>query len=210
MGILEKLESCVVAGKKDEIEALVKTALNDGLSQFEIIQNGMRKGLEAVGEGFEKMEIFLPEMIQSADAMTQGIEILKESLVGEDQVEEIGRVVIGTVNGDIHDIGKNIVSTFLSISGFTVYDLGLSVSVEKFLDKAEEKNADIICLSALLTTTMPAMKDFFKEMEYRGIRDKYKILVGGGPVTKEWADTIGADGYGEDFVEAVRVCKELV
>ncbi len=152
-------------------------------------------------------------MVRSADAMMAGIDILRpsfESIKDQSSVKKEGTIVIGTVHHDIHDIGKNIVSTFLEISGFVVYDLGLDIPAQDFVDKAEEKGADIIALSALLSTTTPYMKDVIDELNHRGLRSKYLVIVGGGIITQEFADEIGADGYGKDFTAAVQIAKELV
>ncbi len=214
MDIIEKIATAVVDGdRKKSIKELVSNALTQDLDPTDILENGLRKGIDIVGQKFEQMEIFLPEMVRSADAMMVGIVVLRPSFVAtKDQslVKKEGTIVIGTVHHDLHDIGKNIVSTFLEISGFEVYDLGLDIPAEDFVDKAEEKGADIIALSALLSTTIPYMKDVIAELNRRGLRSKYLVIVGGGIITQEFADEIGADGYGKDFTAAVQISKELV
>jgi len=162
-----------------------------------------------VGDKFDKMELYLPEMVLSAEVMKAGIEIV-QPYIKEDQSLQKGVVVIGTVQGDIHDLGKNMVSFFLDVSGFKIYDLGLDVTVDAFVEKAEEKQADIIGMSAMLTSTMVYMPDVIEELKIRGLREKYIVMVGGGPVTSQWAQGIGADGYGANFAEAARVAEQLM
>jgi len=214
MNSFERIASAVVGGDREKtIKKLVNNALAQDLDPADILENGLRKGIDVVGRKFEQMEIFLPEMVRSADAMMAGIDILRpsfESIKDQSSVKKEGTIVIGTVHHDIHDIGKNIVSTFLEISGFEVYDLGLDIPAQDFVDKAEEKGADIIALSALLSTTTPYMKDVIDELNHRGLRSKYLVIVGGGIITQEFADEIGADGYGKDFTAAVQIAKELV
>lgn len=214
MDTIEKIATAVVDGDRGKsMKELVSNALAQDLDPTDILENGLRKGIEVVGKKFEQMEIFLPEMVRSADAMMVGIDVLRpsfEAIKDQSSVKKEGTIVIGTVHHDLHDIGKNIVSTFLEISGFEVYDLGLDIPAEDFVDKAEEKGADIIALSALLSTTIPYMKDVIAELNRRGLRRKYLVIVGGGVITQEFADEIGADGYGKDFTAAVQISKELV
>jgi corrinoid protein of di/trimethylamine methyltransferase len=214
MDTLEKITNAVIDGDKDKkIKELISDALAQKLNPIDILENGLRKGIEVVGQKFESMELFLPEMVRSADAMMKAIDILRpsfEGMKGESLTKKLGTVVIGTVHHDLHDIGKNIVSTFLDISGFEVHDLGIDIPAEEFVDQAEKKGANIIALSALLSTTVPYMKDVIKVLNQRGLRSKYLVMVGGGVVTQEFADQIGADGYGNDFTAAVQVAKELL
>jgi methylmalonyl-CoA mutase cobalamin-binding domain/chain len=213
MEVFEKIASAVIKGDKKETLDIVGIALGDNLNPTEILNNGLRTGIEEVGHKFERMEIFLPEMIKSAKTMVAAIDLLRpefDKMKDQSSVQNLGSIVIGTVQHDQHDIGKNIVSTFLDVSGFTVHDLGIDVAAHAFVSRAEELGANIIALSALLSTTVPYMKDVIKELELRGIRDKYKVLVGGGVVTQDLADKIGADGYAKDFVSAVQVSKELI
>jgi corrinoid protein of di/trimethylamine methyltransferase len=214
MDIFEKIADTVIDGDKDKkIVELIEEALAQNLDPIDILENGLRKGIDVVGMKFEQMEIFLPEMVRSADAMMSAIDVLRPSfkaMKDESSLKKEGTVVIGTIHHDLHDIGKNIVSTFLEISGFEVYDLGIDVPADEFVDKAEEKEANIIALSALLSTTAPYMKDVIAELNRRGLRSKYTVMVGGGIITQEFADEIGADGYGKDFTAAVQVAKELV
>jgi len=212
MKTLEEVVDAVIQGNKEKVVKEVEEALKERIDPIEILNEGLTRGLEVVGEKFEKLEIFLPEMIQSAESMKAGIKVLEPHLKqeGEDPYKKEGVVVIGTVQGDIHDIGKNIVSAFLDLSGFDVYDIGKDVPARRFIEEAEKNEADIIALSAMLTTTMGYMHEVIDELKRRRIRDKYLVIVGGGPVTQEWADQIGANGYGKDFAEAVRVCRQLL
>jgi corrinoid protein of di/trimethylamine methyltransferase len=214
MDTFEKIANAVIDGDKDKkIKELISDALAQNLDPIDILENGLRKGIDVVGKKFEQMEIFLPEMVRSADAMMSAIDVLRpsfEAMKDGSSVKKRGTVIIGTAHHDLHDIGKNIVSTFLGISGFEVYDLGIDIPADEFVDKAEEKGADIIAISALLSTTTPYMKDVIDELNRRGIRSKYIVMVGGGIITQEFADEIGADGYGKDFTAAVQVAKELV
>lgn len=214
MDIIEMIAATVIDGDREKsIKELVSNALAQDLDPTDILENGLRKGIDVVGKKFEQMEIFLPEMVRSADAMMVGVDVLRpsfEAMKNGSSIKKEGTIVIGTVHHDLHDIGKNIVSTFLEISGFEVYDLGLDIPAADFVDKAEEKGADIIALSALLSTTIPYMRDVIDELNHRGLRSKYLVIVGGGIITQEFADEIGADGYGKDFTAAVQISKELV
>jgi 5-methyltetrahydrofolate--homocysteine methyltransferase len=162
-----------------------------------------------VGEKFSSGEYFLPDMLMAARAMNSCLEVLKP-LLDKTGIPTIGKVVIGTVEGDMHDIGKNVVATFLKGSGFEVFDLGLNVSDKKFIDEVREKKADILGLSALLTTTMPFMSRIIKALDAAGLRSSVKVIVGGAPVTQDYANYIGADAYAHDGGKAITVCKQLV
>lgn len=214
MSTLETITNTIIDGDRDKkIADLIKEALAQDLDPIDILENGLRKGIEVVGQKFESMELFLPEMVRSADAMMKAIDILRpsfEAMKDGSSMKKEGTVVIGTVHHDLHDIGKNIVSTFLNISGFEVHDLGIDIPAEEFVDQAEKAGADIIALSALLSTTVPYMKDVIADLNRRGLRSKYLVIVGGGVVTQELADQFGADGYGKDFTAAVQVAKELL
>lgn len=209
MTILEELTNSVIEGDKEAVTAAVNKALAEKVDPMDIIQKGLTPGISIVGDRFEKMEMYLPEMLMSAEAMKAGVEITKPHIKGG-SIKQEGVVVIGTVQGDVHDIGKNIVAFYLDVSGFTVYDLGSEVSIHTFVEKAEEKQADIIAISALLSSTMTYMPDVIQELKLMGIRDKYIVMLGGGAVTPEWATKIGADGSGTDFAEAARIAKELI
>ena len=165
--------------------------------------------IRLVGEKFNKGEVFLPHLIMAADAMKAAMEVL-ESNIPKDQLVQKFKIVIGTVKDDIHDIGKNIVSSMMEASGFELYDIGKDIPEEKFIEKAEEVKANIIALSALMTVTMSRQKEVIEELKRLGLRQKYKVMVGGGPITKEWSDQIGADGTGRDAKTAVMTAKTLV
>lgn len=199
----------ILKGDEDKVKLLTLEALSKGEKASEILNNGLIAGMDIVGEKMEAEDMFIPEVLMSAKAMSAGLEVLKPHLA-EDESNGRGKVVIGTVQGDLHDIGKNLVKMLIEGAGFEVIDLGTNVETEKFISTAKENNADIIALSALLTTTMPVMKDIVDGLESAGIRDKVKVLVGGAPVTEEYAKEIGADGYGSDAGSAVRIAKSLV
>lgn len=209
MGILEKIANVVIEGDKEGVVTVINEALEQNVNPMDIIQKGLTQGIHVVGDKFEKMEMYLPEMLMSAEAVKAGVEIVKPHIKAGLLPQE-GVVVIGTMQGDVHDIGKNIVGFYLDVSGFKVYDLGSEVPVYTFVEQAEEKQADIIGISALLTSTMAYMPDVIEELKRRGLREKYIVMVGGGAVTPEWVSEIGADGYGEDFAEATRVAKQLM
>lgn len=209
MGILEDIAGAVIEGDKEQVMAVVNKALAQNVNPMDIIEKGLTQGIHIVGDKFEKMEMYLPEMLMSAEAMKAGVEVVKPH-IKEGAILQEGVVVIGTVQGDVHDIGKNIVAFYLDVSGFKVYDLGKDTPPYVFAEQAEEKGADIIGISALLTSTMAYIPDVIDELKGRGLREKYIVMVGGGAVTPEWASRIGADGYGADFAEAARVAKQLM
>jgi dimethylamine corrinoid protein len=211
MEILEKVVESVMDGNVEECEKFVKEALQQGIDPMEIIKKGLSKAMNVIGEKFQRLEIFLPDMILAADAVVAGIEIIKPKLKAKnDWKGEEGKVVLGTIQGDVHDIGKNIVKIMLETSGFEVFDLGRDVPVDRFIEKAEELGADIIGMSALMTTTMVYMPVLIQKLKDMGIKNKYQVMVGGAPVLPAWADQIGAEGYGEDAMAAVEVAKRLI
>lgn len=201
MSTLSEISSFLQQGRKPKVEALVNQALEEGISAKEILENGLLDGMNEVGEKFKKNEIFVPEVLIAARAMNAGVAILKPHLT-EAGVESKGTAVIGTVKGDLHDIGKNLVKMMLEGKGLNVIDLGVDVSPEQFVAAAKENNANIICCSALLTTTMNEMKNVVEEAKKEGIRDQVKIMVGGAPVTQAFCDAIGADCYTSDAASA--------
>ena len=206
---LSLLSEAIEGGDRVKSVQLTEEALNSGVSPQDIITGGLQTGMGAVGEKFSSGEYFLPDMLMAARAMTTSLEVLKP-LLGGKEVPTIGRVVIGTVQGDMHDIGKNVVATFLRGNGFEVFDLGLNVPVEKFIEEVRERAPDILGLSSLLTTTMPTMGAVIKALETAGLRSKVKVIVGGAPVTQAYADFIGADAYAHDGGRAFPVCKQLL
>ncbi len=209
--ILRGLAESVIDGDEDRAREFAKKAVDAGIDPLTAIKEGLMNGMKVVGDRFARLEIFLPEVLLAADAMKAALEILEPLIVKEEREKlTLGKVVIGTVQGDIHDIGKNIVAMLLKANGFEVYDLGRDVPIDEFINKAEEVGADIIAISTLLSTSMPYMEDVIRLLKDRGLREKYKVMVGGGPVTREFAEEIGADGYGDNAEEAVEVAKRLL
>jgi 5-methyltetrahydrofolate--homocysteine methyltransferase len=207
--ILANIRSAVMEGNAGEVESLVKTALDEGMSPKTILDDALIDGMTEVGQLFENGEYFVPEMLVSARAMKTGLAILRPLLI-EQSVEPVGRVVIGTVRGDMHDIGKNLVGMMMEGAGFEVDDLGVNVSADQFVDAAVKGKADIIALSALLTTTMPNMSEVIAKLQETGERGNVKVLVGGAPVTQSFADRIGADGFAADASQAATLARSLV
>ncbi|MGB2814633.1 MAG: corrinoid protein [Dehalococcoidales bacterium] len=209
MADMSLLAQAIDQGDREKTVELTQKALDAGGNPQDIVAQGLQAGMAAVGEKFSSGEYFLPDMLMAARAMKAALEVLAPALK-ETGIPTIGKVVIGTVEGDMHDIGKNVVATFLSGNGFEVFDLGLNVPAQKFIDEVKEKKPDILGMSALLTTTMPLMGKVIKTLEETGLRSSVKVVVGGAPVTQDYADYIGADGYAHDGGRAVPVCKELV
>ena len=203
---LSEISQAVERGKRKQVKELVSKALEEGYAVQDILDNGLISAMSVVGENFRTNKIFVPEMLVAAKAMSAGITVL-EPLMKNSGVKPIGTVLIGTVKGDLHDIGKNLVTMMIQGIGATVVDLGVDVPDRTFVEKAEEINADIVCLSALLTTTMPAISDVIREFEKAGVRNKYYIMIGGAPVTQRFADEIGADAYTSNAGEAAEVAK---
>ena len=209
--ILARMGKAIIEGNKDEAEALAKEALEEKMDLIEVIEKGYVPGIQKVGDLWEKGEYFLPELITSAECMKSAMNILQPEMErAQIQAQSKGKVVIGTVEGDIHDIGKNLVSSMLSANGFEVHDLGADVKLEQFIEKAEEAGANFICLSALLTTTMLGQKRVVEILKEKGLFGRIKVLVGGAPVNQKWADDIGADGYGENAMVAVKVAQKII
>lgn len=207
---LRGIEDAIVRGDGERCSALVQEALPE-TDPLTIIQRGMMPAMEKIGNQFTCGEIFLPEMLMAAEAWSEAMKVLKpKMLAAGESAATIGTIVIGTVQSDVHEIGKNIVATLLSTAGFEVHDLGVDVSASKFIERAKEVGADIIAASAIMTTTMTYQQDILEHLKASGLRDRYIVLVGGGVVNQEWADEIGADGYGQTAMDGVRVAKELV
>ena len=209
--LYSQLANSLVDGDPEATEALTRQALENGLEPMSIIKEGLMPGMNSVGEKFSCGEYFLPDLIIAADGMQKAMNLLEPELRARRQsVESPGTVVLGTVKGDIHEIGKSLVATMLSANGFKVYDLGVNVPNENFIAKVKETNANIVGLSALLTTTMTAQREIINDLVNAGLRDKVKVIVGGAPVTHGWATEIGADGYAEDAMGAVQIARQLV
>lgn len=209
MDIFEQSKQAIITGDADGASELARKGLDQGVPGLDLINKGFIPGINEVGDQFGDGQLFLPELIMSANAMQGVIEIINASLEsGQKQVR--GKVVIGTVEGDLHDIGKTIVVSLLKANGFEVKDLGRDVPVDKFIEEAEAFGADVIGTSALLTTTMAVQKELEAELKARGLKGKFKTMVGGAPVTQRWADRIGADAYAIDAGDGVRKIKELL
>jgi len=207
--ILGKLRDAIVNLDIDGAQEACKEAVEAGIPAYKAVTDGMAKGMEIIGEKYEKGEYFLAELIMAGETMKEGMKVLEPYLkVGD--VKKIGNVVIGTVRGDLHDIGKNVVVTLLNAAGFDVIDLGVDVSPEKFVEAVKNNNPNIVGMSALLTTTMIEMEDVIKALKDAGLRDKVKIIIGGAPITQEYAEKIGADAAARDAVEGVNICKSWV
>ena len=210
MNIFEQIVEATVAADEQRCVALAREVLDSGTDPLQAIEQGYTKGMTIVGEKFSRMEYYLPELIACADAMKAAMDVLKPHLGTGREGSVQGTVVIGTIQGDLHDLGKNIVKTMLQAAGLTVHDLGCDVQVRSYIDKAEELNADVIAASAILTTTMAYMPDLVKLLTDMDLRERFKVMVGGAPVTPEYAGEAGADGYGANAAEAVEMAKALV
>lgn len=209
MALIQEISEFLQKGRAKNVKTLVQQALDAGMDPKVILNEGLLDGMMIIGGKFKKNEIFVPEVLVAARALNAGLNILEPKLI-EIGNEPIGRAVIGTVKGDLHDIGKNLVAMMLKGAGFEVYDVGVDVTPEAFIEKAEEEGADIICMSALLTTTMVNMEGVVNELKNRNIRDKYIVMVGGAPVNESFAQQIGADYYTPDAATAAEVAKAAV
>lgn len=209
MNLLPELNTSVVEGNADRVEELTRQALDQGIEVKKILEEGLIAAMDVVGERFEKEELFIPEMLLAAEAMTRGLDLLRP-LFAESGIKPQGTVVIGTVEGDRHDIGKSLVSMMMRGAGFKMIDLGVNVSPEQFVKAVKEEGAHLVGMSALLTTTLPSMKATVEALKEAGLLDKVKTLIGGAPVTQEYADKIGAAGYAPDAATAVKKARELV
>ncbi len=208
MSVLQQISENLQKGDDKSVAELTQQAIDDGLSASEILNEGLLGGMDVVGQRFGANEIFLPEVLLSARAMNAGMDLIKPLLVADD-VPSLGKVVIGTIKGDLHDIGKNLVGIMLRGAGYEVIDLGADVAAERFVDTADTEGAQVIGLSALLTTTMSGMKDVVELVKSKGLEGKVKVIVGGAPLSQAFADDIGADGYGYDASNAVDIVKGL-
>lgn len=209
--ILGKLQKAIEEYEADQAEEAAKEALAAGINPIEAIQQGLSKGMATISDLFDEGEVFVPQILLAADAFEKAVAILTSTISVEDKAKaSSGKVLIHTVQGDIHDVGKNIVKTMLAASGFEVIDLGRDVPVDEVVAKAKELKVDIVAGSALMTTTMPNQRDIVKGLEEIGIRGNVKCLFGGAPVSQEWVDQIDADGYADNAAEAIKVAKELV
>lgn len=209
--LFQQITDSLVEGDPDQTVELTRRALESGEQPLSIIDGGLVPGMDIVGERFQNGEYFLPHLIVAASGMKQAMELLEPELAARAQeVKSLGTVVIGTVKGDIHEIGKSLVGTMLSAHGFQVHDLGVDVATQDFVAKVKETGAVLVGLSALLTTTMTYQREVIEALTEAGIRQRVKVMVGGAPVSREWCDSIGADGFAEDAVGAVELAKSLV
>ena len=209
--LYKQMAQAVIDGDDDEASALAQSALEQGVDPLDAINKGYTAGMDVVGELYSTGEYFLPDLILGGEAMKAALAALEPALKASGQAREVaGVVVLGTVTGDIHEIGKSLVGSMLSANGFEVYDLGIDIEADEFVARARDYKADIVALSALLTTTMLHQRDVIEHLAEAGLRDKVKVMVGGSPVTQGWADQIGADGFAEDAAGAVGVAKRLM
>ncbi|HII01679.1 TPA: dimethylamine corrinoid protein 3 [Methanosarcinaceae archaeon] len=207
--LLQELSDAVISCKKDAVLAAVEKAKSE-IPAPEIIEKGLAAGMNEVGVLFERGKLFLPHVMMAADAMTAGVNLLEADMPAGDRGKKLGVIVNGTVEGDVHDIGKSIVSTMLQSAGFEVHDIGRDVPIRNFVEKAKETGADMVGLSALMTTTLPGQKEVIDLLKEEGLREKVKVMIGGAPATQAWAEKIGADCYAENASEAVTKAKELL
>ena len=209
MSVIIEMSEFLQKGRAKNVKVLVEKAIEEGLDPKVILNEGLLSGMMKIGERFKNNEVFVPEVIVAARAMNAGLAVLEPKLI-EVGNEPVGKAVIGTVQGDLHDIGKNLVVMMLKGAGFEIHDMGVDVAPEAFVEKAEEVGADVICMSALLTTTMPKMRDCVEVLKEKGLRDKYIVMIGGAPVNDSFAKQIGADYYTPDAASAAEVAKKAV
>jgi corrinoid protein of di/trimethylamine methyltransferase len=209
--ILEDLKNAVIDGDEDQAEASARQALEASIDPLDAVEKGLAQGMRVVGEQFECDEIYLPELMMAGEAFKAAMAVLDPEIKKQRvQLAGVGTVLLATVKGDLHSIGKNIVATVLETNGFNVVDLGIDKGALEIIEEAQKANVDVIGLSALMSTTMPYQKEVIDALEELNVRDKCRVIVGGGPVTQEWADEIGADGYGKDPIAAVGLLEKLL
>jgi corrinoid protein of di/trimethylamine methyltransferase len=209
--LLDELQQAVIEGDEEGAKAITQKCLDAGIPPLETVEIGLRDGLRIVGEKFEKLELFLPDMIMAADAGNEVMKLLEPAIGASNlQASSPGTVIVGAAKGDIHTIGKNILIMLFKLAGFKVHDLGEDVSATTFLEEARKLNADIIAISSLMTSTMPCQREVINLLKDVNERDKFKVMVGGAPVTQQWADQIGADGYAETAGGGVTLALKLV
>ena len=209
--LFKQMAQAVIDGEEEDAAALAQQALDEGVAPLDAINKGYAAGMDVVSDLYTTGEYFLPDLILGGEAMKAALVVLEPALkaIGQER-EVLGKVVLGTVKGDIHEIGKSLVGTMLSTNGFEVFDLGIDIESSVFVDKARQYDADIVALSALLTTTMLHQRDVIEHLSEAGLRERVKVMVGGSPVTPEWAEQIGADGFAEDAATAVGVAKKMM
>jgi len=209
MADLNIISQTLIAGDQEQVTRLVQQAIDENVAANKILNEGLIKGMDIVGDRMQEGDMFIPEVLMSAKAMSAAVAILKP-LLGEDESALSGKVVIGTAKGDMHDIGKNLVSMMLESAGFEIIDLGVDVAPEQFVQAVKEHQAQIVGLSALLTTTMPMMQSTIDALKDAGVRERVKVLIGGAPVNQDFADKIGADGYAPDAGSASKLAKQIM
>ncbi|GEA14026.1 MAG: hypothetical protein PWP41_2031 [Moorella sp. (in: firmicutes)] len=209
MASFEELSQAVFEGDEAQVVELTKSLLSGGAEPLEVINRGLIAGMDRVGVLFKNNEMFVPEVLMSARAMNAGVEVIKQSQRAFD-MPSIGKIVLGTVKGDLHDIGKNLVGMMLESAGFTVYNLGVDIDPDKFVEAVKKYQPDIVAMSALLTTTMMNMKSTIDALVAAGLRERVKVIVGGAPISQDFADEIGADGYAPDAASATELCRRLL
>jgi corrinoid protein of di/trimethylamine methyltransferase len=208
--IFDRLAQTVIDGEPEDAEEVAQQALDQGLDPLECINRGLSPGIDRVGELFATGEYFLPDLIIGGDAMKAALDVLEPALAGGQSRETLGQVVLGTVEGDLHEIGKTLVGTMLTANGFRVTDIGVDKPAADFVAAVKDSGATLVGASALLTTTMLHQQEVIEALKEAGLRDQVKVMIGGAPVTENWAEKIGADGYSEDAIGAVAVAKDLV
>jgi len=205
----EELSKHVIAGNQAKVKEVTQGLVDGGTAPLDIINQGLIAGMNIVGARFKNGEMFVPEVLMAAKSMGMGIEIVKP-LIAESDMPSVGKVLLGTVKGDLHDIGKNLVGMMLESGGFTVINMGIDISPEQFVKAVKEHNPDFVAMSALLTTTMLHMKDTIELLKEEGLKDKVKVIVGGAPISQDFAEEVGADGFAPDAASAVDLCKKLL
>lgn len=209
--LLLQLTEAIVKGNKEKTQDMTKSALDSGTNPVDIVQVGLAQGMARIGKMFQNFEVYLPELMRAADAGQACLELVIPHMDKSQAAQaSLGKIVLGTVVGDLHDIGKNLVGAILIASGFEVYDLGINVPPLDFVKKAQEVKATIIGMSSLLTTSLPYQKDLIEYLNDMGVRNQYYVIIGGGPVTPEWAKEVKADGYARLASEAVEMCRQLI
>jgi 5-methyltetrahydrofolate--homocysteine methyltransferase len=209
MANFEELAAAVLDGDAEKVSELVKSLLDKNIEPIDIINKGLLTGMNEVGARFKENEMFVPEVLMAASAMSTGVGLLKDKL-GSVEMPTAGSVVIGTVEGDLHDIGKNLVAMMMESCGLKVYNIGVDITPEQFVESVKKYQPDIVAMSALLTTTMINMESTIEALKEAGVRDQVKVIIGGAPISKEFADKIGADGYAPDAASATDLCKKLL
>lgn len=209
--LMENIVRSIIDGDQVKAQENAREALNINIDPLEVVESGFSRGMAIVGESFERGESYLPELLMAAATFNAAMEILEPEIEAKNkEIAKAGTVLLGTVKGDVHDLGKNIVAMVLETNGFSVVDIGVDVPSLNFIEEAKNVKADVIALSSLMTTTMPAQREIIEILKEKNLRDEYFVIVGGGPVSEEWAERIGADGFGKTAVDAVELIKRLL